>query len=63
MDYKSLIGYPLQKAEEILKQNNIKYCVKETQSFIKAHDTLLVVNVLEKDNCLTLIVDKFLINI
>ena len=63
MNYQNLIGYPLNKAEEILQQNNVQYEVKEVDGFLKNYDTKLVVNVLENNNFITLIVDKFLINI
>lgn len=63
MNYQYLIGYPLNKAEEILQQNNVQYEVKEVDGFLKNYDTKLVVNVLENNNFITLIVDKFLINI
>ena len=64
MDYKSLIGLPLNKVTALLKEQKIKFTVVETECFKQKYDTILVVKiVLDNENTLKIFTDRFLLHI
>lgn len=57
------IGYPIDFVKDLFDKNNIKYEVIMANSTKENYDTFLVVNIIQKKDIVTIITDKFLINI
>lgn len=63
LSFNALIGLPLDKVIDILRENRFEYKVEEQVSKLEKYDTILVVQVKKEDNLITLVTDKFLLNI
>ena len=57
------IGYPIDFVKDLFDKNNIKYEIIMANSTKENYDTWLVVNFIQKKDFVTIITDRFLINI
>ena len=63
IDLNDLIGLPLDRAIDILKENKFEYKIEEQSSKLETFDTKLVVQLKQDGNMVVLITDSFLLNI
>ena len=63
MDYQNFVGMPLLKVLDELTQAKVSYIIEEQNAVQKKYDTVLVVKVVELDNKIKLVTDRFLLDI
>ena len=63
MNYNDFIGYPLDFVAQKFDELRIKYKIAESSDIQKKYDTILVIKISQKSDCVEIVTDKFLLYI
>ena len=63
MNHQNFVGMPLLKVLDELNKAKVSYIIEEQNAVQKKYDTVLVVKVVELDNKIKLVTDRFLLDI
>ena len=63
MNFDEFIGYPIDFVKQKLDDLKIKYKIAESSDIQKKYDTILVTKIVQKDDFVKIVTDRFLLYI